>query len=108
MEGEALVAIQPGSNLRVLVGGIVVEDHVHGLAGRHLGFNGVEKADELLMPVTLHVAPDDGAIQHVQSGKQRRGAVAFVVMRQGPQPAILQRQPGLSAVERLDLALLVD
>ena len=33
MEGEALVAIQPGSNLGVLVGSVVVEDDVDGLAG---------------------------------------------------------------------------
>ena len=108
MEGEELVVIQPGSNLRVLVGSVVVEDHVHGLAGWHLGFNGIEKADECLMPVALHVAPDDGAIQHVQSGKERSGAVAFVVVRHGPQPALLQRQAGLGAVERLDLALLIN
>ena len=80
MEGEALVAIQPGSNLRVLVGGVVVEDHVHGLARRHLGFNGVEKADEFLMPVALHVAVDYRAIQHVQRGEQGGDAVAFVVV----------------------------
>lgn len=108
MEGEALVAIQPGSNLRVLVGGVVVEDHMHGLARWRLGFDGVEEADEFLMPMALHVAPDDGAIQHVQSGKERRGAVAFVVVRHGPEPPLLQRQTGLGAVERLDLALLVN
>lgn len=33
--------------------------------------DGVEKMDELLMPVTLHVPADDGAVEHVEGGKQR-------------------------------------
>lgn len=69
VEGEALMAVEPGPNLGVLVSGIVVEDDVDGLGGRHLGVDGVEEADELLMPVALHVAADDGAIEHVEGGK---------------------------------------
>lgn len=45
MEGEALVAIEPGAHLGVLVGSIVVEDDVHRLVGGNLGVDGVEKAD---------------------------------------------------------------
>lgn len=60
------------------------------------------------MPVARHVASDDGAIQHIQSGNERSGAVAFVVVRHGPKPALLQRQAGFGAVERLDLALLIN
>ncbi len=37
VEGEALVAAEPGAHLGVLVGSIVVEDDVHGLAGGNLG-----------------------------------------------------------------------
>ena len=100
MEGEALVAVEPGADLRVLVSRIVVEDDVHGFIHWHLGFNGVQEADELLMPVTLHVAPNDGAIEQVQAGKQRGGAMALVVVRHGPEAALLERQSGLGAVER--------
>ncbi len=32
----------------------------------------VEEADELLMPMALHVAADHGAVEHVESGGQRR------------------------------------
>jgi hypothetical protein len=32
----------------MLVGGIVVEDHMHDLSGRHLRLDGVEEADELV------------------------------------------------------------
>jgi hypothetical protein len=45
----------------MLVSPKVVEDHVDGLARRHLGLNGVQEADEFLMPVALHIAADDRA-----------------------------------------------
>ena len=70
--------------------------------------DGVEEADELLMAVALHVAADDGAVEHVERGEQRRGAVALVVVGHGAGAALLHRQARLGAVERLDLALLVD
>ena len=54
----------------MLVGGVVVEDDVDDLAGRHLGLDRVEEADELLMAVALHVAADDGAIEDVERGEQ--------------------------------------
>ncbi len=78
------------------------------LAGRHLALDGVEKLDKLLMPVTWHATAGDRAFQHIQGSEQRRRPVAFVVMRHGSGLAGLERQAGLGAVERLDLALLVD
>ena len=108
VEGEARMAVEPGAHLGVLVGGVVVEDDVDGLAGRHLALDGVEEADELLVAVALHVAADDGAVEHVERGEQGGGAVALVVVGHGAEPALLHRQAGLGAVERLDLALLVD
>ena len=40
-------------HLGVLVGGVVVEDDVDHLAGRHRALDRVEEADELLVPVAL-------------------------------------------------------
>lgn len=65
-------------------------------------------ADEFLMAMTLHVLADDGAVEHVEGGEQRGGSVALVVMGHGSEPTPLHRQAGLGAVERLDLALLVN
>jgi hypothetical protein len=87
-------------HLRVLVGGVVVEDEVNDLADRHLGLDGIEEADELLMPVALHAAADHHAFQDVQRREQRGGAVALVVMGQGAGAALLHGQAGLGAVER--------
>jgi hypothetical protein len=90
------------------VGGIVVEDDVDHLAGRHIGVDGIEEADELLMAVALHAAADDLAIEYVERGEQRGGAVALVIVGHSAGAAFLHRQAGLGAVECLDLALLVD
>ncbi len=92
----------------MLVGGVVVEHHVDRLAGRHLALDGIEKADEFLMPVALHAAPDDLAFEHVEGGEQGGGAVALVIVGHRGAAPFLHRQPGLGAVERLDLAFLVD
>ena len=60
------------------------------------------------MAMTLHVAADHRAVEHVERGEQCRRAVSFVVVRHGSGAALLERQAGLGAVERLNLALFVD
>src|SRR5829696_3558695 len=92
---------------RLFVGGVVVEDDVDDLAGRDLCLDGVEEADELLVPVALHAVANDGAVEDVEGGEQRRRAVALVVMRHRAGAALLHVQAGLGAVERLDLRLLI-
>ena len=47
VEDEALVPVEPGADLGMLVGGVVVEDDVDHLAGRHLGLDCVLKPHEL-------------------------------------------------------------
>ena len=68
----------------------------------------IEEANELLMAMALHVAADHRAVEDVHRGEQRRRAVALIVMRHGSGAALLQRQSGLCAVKRLNLALFVD
>ena len=102
------MACQPGLYLSVPVGGVVVDDRMDQLARRHLAFDGIEEADELLVPVSLHAATDHRTFQHVQCGEQRRRSMAFVVVGHGAAAAGFQRQSRLGTVERLDLALFVD
>ena len=75
---------------------------------RELAFMGFQKADELLMAMTMDVAAHHRAVEHVERGEQGRRAVSLVVMGHGPGVALLQRQPRLGAIERLNLALFVD
>src|ERR1700737_1318637 len=108
VEGPAGMPYQPLAHFRMLVGCVIVDDGVDRLLDRHLRLDGIEEADELLMPVVLHVAADDGTVEDVESGEQRGGTVALVVVGHRSGAARLHRQTGLGAVERLDLALLID
>ena len=49
---------QPGLDLSAPVGGAVVNDRMDQSARRHLAFDGIEEADELRVPVSLHAATD--------------------------------------------------
>jgi hypothetical protein len=40
------------------VGGVIIEDNADDLAGRNVGFDRIEKTNELLVAVTLHAAAD--------------------------------------------------
>jgi hypothetical protein len=57
IEDELRMPTEPGANLGVLVGRVIVEDDVGELAGRDFGFDAIEETDELLM-MTLHTAAD--------------------------------------------------
>jgi hypothetical protein len=52
MEDKARMPVEPGANLGVLVCPVIIED-VDNLAGRDVGFDRIEEANELLMAVTL-------------------------------------------------------
>ena len=61
------------------------------------------------MPVALHIAADHRAVEDIQGGKQRGGAMALVIMGHRAGAALLQRKPRLRPpVQCLNLALLVD
>ena len=105
---EARMFCQPRLDLGMLVGGVVVGDQMQvELLGR-LGVDTAQEFQPFLMAVPLHAVADDLAGGDVERGEQCRRAVALVVMRHGAGSALLDRQAGLCAVERLDLALLVD
>ena len=108
LEGPAGIAAQPSDHLSMFVSGVVVEDGVDGLAGGDLTLDGVEEAEELLMPVALHAAPDHLAFEHVERSEQGGRPVALIVVRHGPGATLLHRQARLGAVKRLDLGLFVD
>ncbi len=102
------MADEPFLNLVLLVCRIVVENDVNGLVLRDLVLDPTQKADELLMPVPLHVLGNDCAVEHIERGKQRGRAVPLVIMGHGSGTALLHRQARLGAVKCLDLGLLVE
>ena len=60
------------------------------------------------MAVALHAAADDGSVEQAERGEQGGGAVAFIVMGHDLTAPRLDRQPGLGAIEGLDLTFLVE
>src|SRR5512144_3250473 len=96
---------EPVHHLRMLVGGVVVENEMNDLACRRLRLDGIEEADELLMPMALHAAADDGTFQDIQCGEQRGRAVALVVVGHRAGSTFPHRLADPRAVEHLTLAL---
>ena len=91
MEVKPGVPLQPGAHRRMLVRHIVVDDQMQLAPGGDLAVDAVEKADELLMPVACHALADHLALQHVESGEKRRGAMPLVVVCHRPAAALLHR-----------------
>ena len=56
----------------------------------------------------LHTLTDDLAFEHVKGGEQSRDAMAFVIVGHGAGLPLLHRQHRLGAIERLNLALLIN
>ena len=102
------MAGQPRCDFGVLVAAVIIQDHMDQPAGWDVAFEAVQKTQEFLVPVALHALADDGPVEQVEGGKQGGRAVADIVMGHCPGAAALHPQTRLGAIERLDLALLVD
>ncbi len=94
---KSRVSPKPRFHPGVLVGAVIVHDQMQIELGS-LGIDLLEETDEFLMPLPLHSVANHLAVEHAQSGKQRGRAVAFVVMRHGCTPPLLQRKARLSSV----------
>lgn len=82
---------EPRHDLGMFMGGVVVENGMDHLAGRHRSLDSRDEADELLMPVAGHAAADDPAFEHAERGEQGCGAVALVIVGHGRYPSDLDR-----------------
>jgi hypothetical protein len=68
-------------------------------AGRQF-LDGAQDFKPFLMAMSLHALPDDAAGGDIESSKQRRCSIAFIVVGHGPGPTLLHRQAGPRAIER--------
>jgi hypothetical protein len=55
----------------MLVDGVVVEDRVDQLAGRHRGLDPVQETDEFLVAMARHALADDRAVEDIECREQR-------------------------------------
>src|SRR5215813_3121352 len=91
-----------------LVRPVVVEHEVDIEMLLHAPVDALEELDELLCTVPRMALADDQAGLHIERSKQRRGAVALVIVGHRRRAALLQRKARLGAIQRLNLALFVD
>jgi hypothetical protein len=87
---------------------VIVSDEMEIEVLWRVAIDGAQEAQELLMTMPVHALADDVSARHVERGEQCRRAVPLVIMGHGSGSTLFHRQAGLSAIERLYLALLVD
>src|SRR6266550_4176693 len=97
MAHKAGMTIQPGPRLGILMRSVIVEDKMNDPADRDLGLHRVQKADEFLVPVALHAAPNNLAVEHVEGSETGLWCLSFIVMRQVP-----RKDPHIRELLRLD------
>ena len=107
MDVDAGVFSQPVADLDAFVGGVVVHHQVQLLVGVGAG-DVFEESQKLLMAVAVLADAGDLAGGDVQRSEEGRGAVADVVVGVPLGAVRLHRQHRLGAVQRLDLAFLID
>lgn len=104
---EAGMPPQPLPHRRVLVRGVVVHHEMQLHLARGLPVDLPEELEPLRARVPGVKARDHLAVKVVEGGEQGCRAVPVVVMRRGAYVADPERQPGLGALKRLYLRLLV-
>src|SRR5215203_7078924 len=80
MQVEPGMLVQPGHDVVVGVGAVVVEDHVDLESLWDLTVNGAQELQELAVAVPGKTLADHHSGQHVQRGEQGRCPVALVVV----------------------------
>ena len=103
MEAEPWMLSEPGADICMLVGSVIVHDQVQVQIWRGLAVDPIEKSDELLVSMAAHALADYLPVQYVECREEGRGAVALVVVRHCLATPGLHREPALGAIECLDL-----
>jgi len=98
---------QPGADIRVLVGGVVVDDEMKVQVSRGGPIDVLEKVDKFFVAVAFAAGAEDRAVQNIQGSEQGGGTVPFVVVGEGATAAFLHRQAWLGPVQCLNLAFLI-
>src|ERR1700685_4089487 len=99
---------QPGSHLRMLVGGVIVDDQMNVQFRRDAVVEATQKREKLLMPVARFAFGENGAGGDIQRGKQGSRPMSDVVVGDALHIAEPHRQDRLSSIECLNLALFVN
>src|SRR6266545_1905704 len=104
---EAWMPLQPALHRRALVRAVVVDDEMQSQLRRRLAVDAGQEADELPATMARQTLANDLAVEQAEGRKQRRRAMARVIMRLPGGDAGTQRQQRRRSVQGLNLALLV-
>jgi hypothetical protein len=107
VESPSLLRLQPALHLCAFVGAVIVHDEMYFLIDRELRFQMVEEPYEFPTAVAILTSPDHFAVENIERGEQSGGAMAFIVVRLTLRQAGAQRQNGSSAIQSLNLTLLI-
>src|SRR5690242_19134056 len=91
-----------------VVAAVILEDDMEDPAGRGLGLDRVEKANELLMPVALRAAAGDPAFEHIKRREQWWSCPCACNHGSSFRSGRARGQIRVGPVGRLDLRFLVD
>ena len=69
VEDEPRMPREPLEHLGMLVSGVVVEDRVGHFTDGSPGLDRIQKSDEFLMAVSLHILTDHRAVENVHGGE---------------------------------------
>jgi len=105
---KARMAREPGAHRGGFVGSVVVHDQMHIQGGGNRRLNGPQELQKFLAAMAPMQLADHLAGGDIQCGKQRGRTMAQVVVRAPLGNPGRQRQDRLGAIQRLNLALLVD
>jgi len=98
---------QPSAHLGMLVGGVIIDHQVDIQLGGDTGLQAAQERQELLMAMAGLAFGKDGTRSNVECCKERRGAMADVVMGDALDIAQAHGQHRLGAIQGLNLALLI-
>ena len=108
MQAKARVAREPAMDGRSLVGCVVVENQMDVEMGRNLLIDPHQEFSEFKRAMPTVALTDHLPALHIECCEQRRRPVPHVVVGSALDLPGAQREQRLSAIERLDLRLLVD
>src|SRR5471030_2502316 len=107
MDMKTRMTSEPSAHGRRLVSPVVVHHQMHLQLRRDVGFDRTQELQELNAAMAPMQLADDFSGSYIQGREQRRGAMAFVIVRTALGYAGGQRQNWLSPVQCLNMALLV-
>ena len=107
VEHKAWMPLQPFLHLGMFMGTVVIQHHVQFHFGGKFRIQAFQEFKELLMTMSGVTLPYYFSLRQFKCGKERRGAIALVVMGHGAAAALFQRQSRLCAIQCLNLTLLV-